>query len=86
MNLMAGIASRDDRKAVEADLLVPTVEISDPAAANADEPKREPRLSGISEVEINQLRQQFPQWIDGIQGSVLDADGCFRTPQKGRVG
>jgi hypothetical protein len=59
---------------IEADLLVPTVEISDPAAANADEPKREPRLSGISEVEINQLRQQFPQWIDGIQGSVLDAD------------
>ena len=34
-------------------------------------PRAEARtwLSGISEVEINQLRQQFPQWIDGIQGA-----------------
>jgi hypothetical protein len=31
----------------------PAVEISDPAAANTDEPKRESRLSRISEVEIN---------------------------------
>ena len=50
------------------------------ATANADEPECKSGLSGINKVKINQLREQFPQRIDGIQGCVLDANGCFRPP------
>src|ERR1700722_8500961 len=47
---------------IEADLLVPAVEISNPAAANADEPKRESRLSGIGE----RAARFGVRWCDGL--------------------
>jgi hypothetical protein len=65
---------------LKTDRLCFAVEIAHLAASHADEPEREPRLSAIDEVEINEVRQQLLERIDAIQAGPLDADFGLDSP------
>src|SRR5258708_8244288 len=71
---------------IETDLQVPTVEIAHLAAQHADDAERQSRFSEIGELEVDQAWKELFERIDGIPGSLLDADCRLRRPHGRNVG